>query len=328
MSVVTPQVYRFSPGAKTGVAVVDGVKRCMDAAGIHHWEVESYTENVSITLRDKLTAQRRLRLVALTTGAPSPSVACHYSAAGGANETPACWITSGTTTLNLSASTNGIGTDDSYVIETEDSISVLLGKGTDGGTNWTASALVYGVHAGRIFSCHNRSDRFEEGILAGVPNMRSGDTNAVQRMIGSGIFDSTLGTRQSFIGDGVQDWSRLSAASAVSPAGDRFSSTQQNILANVGDTASIERLVPYPVTYASGTTATGHLAYTRFIRARRYGVGDIGPGGATISNTSVFASESAPDDIGWRHNMELSFGTVAKNAIWIWCPPGQETLVD
>lgn len=334
---VTPKVYKFKPGAKTGVAVIDGIKRCMDAAGTHHWEVEAYSVGASITLRDKLTLQRRLRLVALTSGSPSPSIGCYYSAAAGANESPVCWMTSGLSTANFATADAGIGTDESYVVEIEDAIAICLGKGSDGGTAIPIGAFNYTVHAGRVFSAHNRSDvRPEEGILAGVFGVRLVTTGSeTTRYLGAAITSGSHGTRQSFILLPDNTWSRVSGGTNVSTLGARASSVSgtTNILADVGDGPSIERLVPVPVMGAISTTANGHFAYTRYIRARRYAIGAVGPGGITIANGDVFASAAPPPTvIGWRHNATAGFGADAGNEainlLHIWCPPGQEVIVD
>lgn len=327
---VNPKVYRFSPGAKTGVAVIDGIKRCMDAAGTHHWEVVAYSAGSTITLRDKATLQRQLRLVALTSGSPSPSVACYYSAAAGANETPACWMTSGLTTLALNDASSGIGTDESYVVELEDAIAVCLGKGSNGGTAVTNGAFNFSVHAGRIFSAHNRSDTsLEEGILAGGFGIRTVTTGSETiRYLGAAITSGTGGTRQSLILLPDNTWSRVSGATNVSANGFRGPSQASTLIANVGDGNTIERLVPMVVSGAVSTTPGGHVAYTRYIRGRRYSINGIGPDGLTISCGQIIASETLPTVIGWRHNVISSDGNDLLNLLHIWCPSGQEVLVD
>lgn len=327
---VTPKVYRFSPGAKTGVAVIDGVKRCMDATGTHHWEVVAYSAGSTITLRDKATLQRQLRLVALATGSPSPSVACYYSAAAGANETPACFITGGLLTLALNDSQASIGTDESYVVEVEDSFSLCLGKGTDGGPGVATGSFNFALHAGRIFSAHNRSDSsLEEGILAGGFGVRAVTTGSeTNRYLGAAITSATHGIRQSLILLPDNTWSRVSGATNVSANGFRGPSQASTLIANVGDNNTIERLVPMVVSAAVSTTPGGHVAYTRYIRGRRYSIGGIGPDGLTIVNGQVLASAGDPANIGWRHNTASTDGNDLLNLLHVWCPSGQEVLVD
>ena len=329
---VTPKVYKFKPGAKTGVAVIDGIKRCMDAAGTHHWEVEAYSAGASITLRDKLTLQRRLRLAALTSGSPSPSIACYYSAAAGANESPICWITSGLSTLNLADAASGMGTDEAYVVEVEDAIAICIAKGSNGGTAIPNGCFNFSVHAGRVFSAHNRSDtRPEEGILSGYFGVRLVTTGSETiRYLGAAITSGSGGTRQSLILLPDNSWSRVSGGTNAAPLAARSTTVSgtPNILADVGDGPIAERLVPVPVMGAISTTANGHFAYTRYIRARRYAIGATGPGGITIANGDVFASAGAPTVIGWRHNMAAADGNDQPNLVHIWCPPGQEVIVD
>ena len=328
---VTPKVYRFSPGAKTGMAVVNGVKRCMDATGIHHWEVVpgSFTPDLTITLRDKATLQRQLRLVALTSGSPSPSVACYYSAAAGANENPVAYITGGDFSTTLSSSTGGMSTNEAYVVEIEDAISILFGKGTDGATGFLANSLGRGMHAGRIFSAHNRSDMEtfgEQGILCGILACTTGTTGASYQL---STDTTTGGNAQRYLLAG-SDWVR--ACVGVSSAGQRDSlvSAQRNLLANVGDNGSIERLVPYPITGPVTGTTSGHTCYTRYVRTRYYGVGDVGPDGLSVANGLILASQGSPTTIGWRHNQPLitAAATNMRNLLHIWCPPGQEVIVD
>jgi hypothetical protein len=333
MSAVTPKVYSFAPGAKTPAAVINGVKRVMDAAGVHHWEEipGSYTINSTITLRDKATGNRRLRLLAVTTGTPSPSVYGFYSFDGGLTESPASWLTggpsSGSIYYNIGDSTYGISTDLAYVVEVEDAITIAGAKGSNGGTALVADALGMSIHAGRTFSAHNRSDSAggvgEEGIVSGQMMVYFGSS-------WSWLTESRTLTRN-YIWTG-ESFSEISIAVSANVRSntqwrDKSVSASIPLLENVGDNQSIERLTPYPIAgMVSGASAFGHISYSRYFRARKFNHGETTIGGL-IENTTVLQSAGDPN-VGWRHNFGWSSTNVMRNTIHIWCPPGQETIVD
>lgn len=354
---VTPKVYEFAPGAKTGQAFIDGVKRVMEfTLGTHHWEVVpgSYSPgvNASITLRDKLTQQLRLRLVSVTAGTPNPTIDCFFSRDGGATESVKCWLSGGSTIYEINDPSYGMSIDEAYVIEIEDAITIVSAVGNigpsapadpaiDRPTSLVANALSMGVHAGRIFSAHNKSDSAtgagEHGMicgqlmvytsspwamLSGVTGSGGGAANGAQGVIWNG---------SAFVTPRIADVP-VSAVTAEAATQWRDSRTTtatytKKLIENVGDNQSIERLVPYPVSGpTSGTGATGHMSYTRYLRARKYGYGDTA-GGTVIDNTTVLQSTGDPN-IGWRHNWSFSLNELAqKNTIHIWCPPGAEIEV-
>ncbi len=328
---VTPKVYSFAPGAKTPAAIIDGVKRVMDYGGTHHWQVVtgSHAAGLNITLEDKLTGLRRLRLVAYTGGViPTPTVECYYSHDGGVTESGKQFISggpSGATYYALNNSVYGMSTSLAYVIETEDAITVTTAKGTDGGTSLVADALAMGVHAGRIGSAHNKSDSTskigEEGLLCGqlmvygssawamLPDFRASAQNSIWTgSTYSPVCYAVSGTAQT-------SWREKRDASAL------------RLVQNVGDSKTIERLAPYPIIHQTAAGSPfAHVGYTRYLRARVYGHGDVGPSGPTISNTTVLQSAGDPN-IGWRHNYGFASVNTAINTIHIWCPPGAEVAV-
>lgn len=343
---VTPKVYEFVPGLETPGAIIDGVQRVMiSTLGTHHWEVVpgSYTAGTTITLRDKATLNRRLRLVAALTGTPNPTVDCYYSHNAGATETYKCWMSGGTTTYAINNGTYGMGAEVAYVIEIEDAITIATAKGTSGGTALVADALTMSVHAGRIFSSHNKSDSAnkvgEEGILAGLMMVYNGSTWCwLSNLTGGG--GGVASGAQNAVWTGTQYVpvliSPVNVSAATGEALTHWRDSRPNannaltlrLLENVGDNQTIERLVPFPVAGPiSGANATGHFGYTRYIRARKYGYGDTPPLSSPIDNTTVLESAGDPDNIGWRHNYGWNDASVVENLIHIWCPPGAEVEV-
>lgn len=342
---VTPKVYRLVPGAKTPAAIIDGVKRVMDfAGGVHHWEIVdgSYDPGVSITLQDKATSgMRRLRLTSAPTGTPSPTIDCHYSRDGGANESVNCWVSGGATIYPINNPLFGVSTTEAYVIELEDAITIVGAKGADGGTSLVANGLCMGVHAGRIFSAHNKSDAAigagEEGMLCGqlmVYNTSPWSMLSASTGLGGGQANGTQGV----IWDGVQYIIPRIADIQVSTATglaltqwrdsrpDAANAYTLKMIENAGDNQSIERLVPYPISGPiSGVNAKGHFGYTRYIRARKFGFGDTALG-ELIDNATVLQSAGDPN-IGWRHNYGYNATNTRRNTIHIWCPPGAEVDV-
>ena len=312
---VTPKVYQFAPGVKTGAAIINGVERCMDAAGTHHWEVVpgSFTPDLTITLRDKNTLTRSLRLVAIT----PQNVQAFYTPPGG-SESGAVLMAGG-----LSSSPNtldnaqyGISTNIAYVLEVEDAIFILTNRGSDGGTLIAPSAMSWSLSAGRIYSAHNRSDAtFEEGVMGGGCYTSEANTQAWLSQ------DTTsAGTQQSIAWTGGSSFIRICCPTAMN----RHSRTASNtaLLADIGDAASlIERLVPIPVSGpVSGATA-GHFGYTRYWRARK-----TPWDGSVVTNTTILPSAGDPN-IAWRHQFYASATNIAINNILIWCPSGQEVIV-
>jgi len=327
MTQVTPKVYYFTPGTKTPAAIIEGVKRVMEAAGTHHWEIVpgSYAINSTITLRDKATGNRRLRLLAVSTGTPSPSVYGFYSFDSGVTESTACWMSggpSGATYYAIGNGTYGMSSTRAYVIEIEDAITISTHKGTDGGTGLVANALGMSLHAGRIFSAHNRSDSAtgvgEEGILGG------------QLMVYFGSSWSWLSESRAEITGKVWTGNSFSA-STIAVSTNTRSSTQWRdktvaaslpLIENIGDNQSIERLTPYPIAgLITGASAFGHVGYSRYFRARKFDHGEN-----LINNETILQSAGDPN-VGWRHNFAFSSTSTMKNTVHIWCPPNQEVEV-
>lgn len=329
---VTPYVYEFTPGAKTAAAIIDGVWRVMDFVGSHHWEVVSgsYVAGSTITVFSKATPARQIRLVAVT-GA-TQNVSIYYSVDGGVTEAPVALMGGGISTVHLASGTHGMGTSLAYVVEVEDAITIATTKGTDGGTILASpESIGIGAHIGQIFSAHNKSDGIaaigQDGLLCGLANFYNNSA-------GFWLAPTTTGsgTTQGLIQNGPASWSRVCVGVSNTIAvdsRDSRNSAAQPLLGNVGDGGTIERLVPYPITGPVTGTITGHVAYTRYCRARRYGVTDTPPGNPPIANGDVFASAGAPTTIGWRHNLAASeIAAQTRNFIHIWCPPGAEINVD
>lgn len=310
---VTPKVYQFAPGAKTGAAIIDGVKRCLDAAGTHHWEVVTYTAGSTITLQDKATFTRSLRLVAIT----PQNVQAFYTPPGGSESGAvlmAGGLSSGVNTLDNAQ--YGMSTNIAYVLEVEDAIFILTNKGLDGGALMAPSAMSWSLSAGRIYSAHNRSDAtFEEGVMGG------GCFTAQSNTMGWLSQDTTSsGTQQSIAWTGGSSFIRICCPTAMN----RHSRTASNtaLLADIGDAASlIERLVPIPVSGPVSGTTGGHFGYTRYWRARK-----TPWDGALVTNTTILPSAGDPN-IAWRHQFYQNVTDIVINNILIWCPSGQEVIV-
>lgn len=319
---VTPKVYQFAPGAATGAAVVNGVSRCMAAAGVHHWEVVpgSYTEGETITLRDKATGNRRLRLVAQTN-----NVQAYYSANGGVLEAGPYLMSGGWPTYTLAETTYGINLSIAYIVETEDAITIA--GGSKPSASIKASALGMGIHAGRIFSAHNRNDAErgvgEEAILCGPIDVYNVNVWSILSQ------DTTSGTNAVPQRGMLTGSSYIPVCYAASANGfrDKRTAAIEPLLADVGDSSSIERFIPIPITGPITGATSGHTSYTRYIRARKYGWGDTGPDGATISNATIIVNKLNPN-FGWRHQYFYSGGAGTMiNLVHVWCPPGQEIIV-
>jgi len=331
---VNPKVYQFAPGAKTGAAIITGVKTVMDSTlGTHHWEEVpgSYAPGASITLRDKLTSLKRLRLVAVTSGTPSPTVDCYYSHDGGVTESNKCWMSGGTTVYDINNSFYGMSTDVAYVVELEDAITIVCGKGSDGGTNLVANALCMGVHAGRILSAHNKSDSAgnigEEGLMCGQLMVYNGSTWSMLSNLTGGGGGVASGAQNAIWTGSAYAPVHVAVSGTAADYRDKRTAATVPLLENVGDTQSIERLTPFAIQGPNtGTLAFGHTSYTRYIRARKYGFGDVPPASAPVDNLTVLQSAGDPD-IGWRHNYAFVNAATTINLIHIWCPPGQEIVV-
>lgn len=329
---VNPKVYKFAPGAKTGAAIITGVKSVMDSPlGTHHWDEHAYTPGSTITLKDKLTGLKRLRLVAVTSGTPSPTVDCYYSHDGGVTESNKCWMSGGTTTYNIDNNFYGMSTDVAYVIEIEDAITIVCGKGSTGGTSLVANSMSMGVHAGRILSAHNKSDSSqkigEEGLMCGQLMVYNGSTwSMLSNLTGSG--GGVSGGAQNAIWMGTAYVPvHVAVSGTAADYRDKRTAATVPLLENVGDAQSIERLTPFAVQGPnSGVLASGHTSYTRYIRARKYGNGDVPPASPPVDNLTVLQSAGDPD-IGWRHNYAFVNSATTINLIHIWCTPGQEIVV-
>lgn len=312
---VTPKVYRFAPGAKTGAAIIDGVKLCMDATGTHHWDVVAHTPGLTITLRDKATLTRSLRLVAI---APQ-NVQAFYTPPGGSESGAvlmAGGLTGGASPNTLDNVQYGMSTNVAYVLEVEDAIFILTNKGTGGGTSLLADAMAWGLSAGRIYSAHNRSDTtLEEGVMGG--GCFTSQTNT-QGWLSQDTTSS--GTAQSIAWTGGSSFIRICCPTAMNRHSRSASNTA--LLADIGDAGSpIERLVPIPVSGPVTGATAGHFGYTRYWRARK-----TPWDGALVTNTTILPSAGDPD-IAWRHQFYVSASDIVINNILIWCPSGQEVIV-
>lgn len=335
---VTPQVYRFRPGAKTGAAVVDGVQRCMNAVGTHHWEEVpgSYVPGVSIALRDILTLQRILTLT-YDSSLPEPSntVVATYSHDGGVTTSPGMNMTGASATYQLN-SAYGMGIERAFVVEIEDAISIMTEKGAagDGGGSLQTNALSMSVLAGRILSAHNKSDsenrRFEEGVFGGLFGASTVSSfYMLNDVTGSGW--PTVNATQTAIWNGVSYVPvRLGATGNDSiDFLDKRQTAAQPILENVGDAQTIERLTPFSFCGSSSAAFTGgHTSSSRYFRARKYGFGDTPPASVPIDNLSIFPSLGDPDNIGWRHScaVPIATTTTTMNLIHIWCPSSADEV--
>ena len=329
---VNPKVYQFAPGAKTAAAIINGVKAVMDSTlGTHHWETHAYTANTTITLKDKLTGLKRLRLVAVTSGTPSPTVDCYYSHDGGATESNKCWMSGGTTTYDINNNTYGMSTNVAYVVEIEDAITIVCGKGSDGGTGLVANAMCMGVHAGRILSAHNKSDSTsiigEQGLMCGQLMTYNGSTWSMMSNLTGGGGGVASGAQNAIWTGAAYAPVHVAVSGTAADYRDKRTAATVPLLENVGDAQGIERLTPFAVQGPNtGALAFGHTSYTRYIRARKYGIGDVPPASAPVDNLTVLQSDGDPD-IGWRHNYGYANAATTINLFHIWCPPGQGPIV-
>lgn len=311
---VTPKVFRFTPGTKTGTAIINGVKAVMDSTlDTHHWEVVSYTSGTALTLQCKANVNRRLRLAGSST-----AILAYLSLDGGATESPSCTMSGGDTDYQLSNTSYGMSTNEAYVVEIEDAIFIYSGKGTDGGTGLIAGCLGMSIAAGRLFQTHNRNDSDNgitgEGVLTGQAGVYSGSTWA---WLSSNTTTPEPAPSIAYF----NDWTKI--CWAVGTAGSRSTATPAP-LANVGDSGSIERLVPIPINGPISGNIVGHSCYTKYLRARKWNYGE-NPGTGVIANGTIVPSSTNPSTVGWRHNKSFS-GNVG-NSVIIWCASGDENIV-
>jgi hypothetical protein len=322
---ITPIVYKFAPGTKTSGALVAGIKRCLDFTPSgplphHHWEVVSYVAPTLSTGQIVLQCKRfpglQVSVNGTNTTTTQPTLTVSLNA--GVSTLTNIRITSADTSILVNSNTTGISTDEAYLVEIEDAIMLYCGKGTDGGTTFLANSLCIGFSAGRIFQAHNKSDFGENigewGIQAGIPHVNSNAASAWLSNVTTALCWVRART----------SWAQSNYLSSGG-VGNRNSqdANVQPLLEPVGDNGTYERFVPIVLT---PNATHGHCSYTKYLRARKYRIGDD-PGTGVIANGTI-VSDPTSTKFAWRHNFATSSGTASvTNGILLWCPSGEEIVV-
>jgi hypothetical protein len=306
---ITPIVYETTLTAKTGGALVNAINNVLiSTLGSHHWEVVSYTAGSSIQIRCLAETNRIVNFVGTTN-----DLVATLSFDGGTTFSPGSAMSP--SNYNLNDTSYGISTSSFFVVEIEDAIVLLSGKGTNGGSSLSTGGFGMGLAAGSIFMPidRNLSQGFNgEGMLGGLSGVRGAADSTLS--VGWISINNAAGVERSQMwADG---WHKVSIPSITYS---RSSSSPAPASLNaVGDGQANDRFVPYFLSGSNSGATAGLIGYTKYIRAHKNRVG-----GETTQNTIIDSNFDA--NVKWRHNR--GSGLMTANSLYVWCPSGAEITV-
>jgi len=330
---VIGHVYRYTPGAQTPTAHINGIKAAAQKSADlgRSWLVVSDTG--SGTTRVLTVGHAFLPYLVRFAAVSTTNINCSFSHDGTLFSNAKALLSD----TSFAGSIWNTATDKAWVVETEHTFS-LYTKASGTGQSSTAQfvdAMGFSFHAGKIATPDNRSDDEQTGVYGALCGLCVPFILAVAGNVRAlALTSNAAGPPSQMLVNGAWEQIKIqrSFVRGINTASEQFPG-DANYTAPLGDADGVERLSPIRVMGQN----TGTFANLRFWRARNFAVGQSDLTGTIYSNDQPGAfggvrQSSADPNIWWRHttNSGASSGgneQATQNTIYFWGNPADMTLV-